>query len=110
MQEALHRDLGQMEFTRAFPKQRLPTVLSTGECKSLFAQMEGTPSLMAELAYGSGLRLLELLRLRVHHVDIDRNQLRVLGGKGDRVNGFANAVKARQAASDALHLRAAIGI
>lgn len=84
MQEALHRDLGEMQFKRAFPKQRLPTVLSVSECKSLFAQMEGTPKLMAELAYGSGLRLMELLRLRVHHLDLSRLQLRVLGGKGDK--------------------------
>ncbi|MBP6508764.1 MAG: tyrosine-type recombinase/integrase, partial [Opitutaceae bacterium] len=66
--------------------------------------------LMAELMYGAGLRLLELLRLRVHHLDLERGQVQVYSGKGGRVNGFANAVNARQAASDALHLRAAIGI
>lgn len=91
MQEALHRDLGQLEFKRAFARQRLPTVLAVGECRSLFAQMEGTSRLMAELAYGAGLRLMELLRLRVHHVDLERGQLHVHGGKGDRVNGFADA-------------------
>jgi integron integrase len=84
MQEALHRDLGQMEFKRAYPKQRLPTVLSPGECRSIFAQLEGTARLMAELAYGSGLRLMELLRLRVHHVDLARHQLQVHAGKGDK--------------------------
>lgn len=93
MQEALHRDLGQLEFKRAFAKHRLPTVLAVGECKSLFAQMEGTSRLMAELAYGSGLRLMELLRLRIHHVDLERQRLHVFGGKGDRVNGFANAAE-----------------
>ena len=40
--------------------------------------------LMAELAYGSGLRLLELLRLRVHHLDLERQRLQVFGGKGDK--------------------------
>jgi integron integrase len=39
---------------------------------------------MAELMYGSGLRLMELLRLRVHHVDFERRQLRVFSGKGDK--------------------------
>lgn len=39
---------------------------------------------MAELAYGAGLRLMELLRLRVHHLDLERGQVRVLGGKGDK--------------------------
>lgn len=39
---------------------------------------------MAELAYGAGLRLMELLRLRVHHLDLERRQLHVKGGKGDK--------------------------
>jgi hypothetical protein len=91
MQEALHRNLGQMDFKRAYPKQRLPTVLSVAETRSLFAQMNGTTKLMAELAYGSGLRLMELLRLRVHHLDLDRGRLQVFAGKGDRVNGCADA-------------------
>lgn len=84
MQEALHRELGQLEFKRAFAKHRLPTVLAAGECRSLFAQMEGTTRLMAELAYGAGLRLMELLRLRVHHVDLERRRLQVFAGKGDK--------------------------
>lgn len=84
MQETLHRDLGQMQFKRAYPKQRLPTVLSVAETRSLFAQMTGTPGLMAELAYGAGLRLMELLRLRVHHLDLDRGRLQVFAGKGDK--------------------------
>lgn len=84
MEEALHRALGEMEFARARPKRRLPTVLSAGECRAIFAQLEGTPRLMVELAYGAGLRLMELLRLRVHHVDIERRQVRVLAGKGDK--------------------------
>lgn len=73
-----------MKFTRVHPKRRLPTVLTNGACRALFAQLEGTPLLMVELAYGAGLRLMELLRLRVHHLDFARNQLRVLGGKGDK--------------------------
>lgn len=84
MQEALHRDLGQMNFARPAARRRVPTVLSQGECKALFAQLEGTPRLMLELAYGAGLRLMELLRLRVHHLDLERLRLQVLGGKGDK--------------------------
>jgi site-specific recombinase XerD len=110
MQEALHRDLGKMKFTRAFPKRRLPTVLSREECFRLFAEMEGTERLMAELAYGAGLRLMELLRLRVHHVDLERQRLQVFGGKGDRVKGFANAADQPQFAGNALRLCAAVGI
>jgi hypothetical protein len=91
MQEALHRDLGEMEFKRANPKQRLPTVLSVPEARSLFAQMEGQPRLMAELAYGAGLRLMELLRLRVHHLDFDRGRAIWLTRRheGDREDCFA---------------------
>jgi integron integrase len=56
--------------------------LSREECKRLFDQLTGTTRLMAELAYGAGLRLLELLRLRVHHLDLARQQLQVYDGKG----------------------------
>ncbi|MDQ5977381.1 MAG: hypothetical protein QG602_353 [Verrucomicrobiota bacterium] len=84
MQEALHRDLGEMDFIHGAARRRMPTILSQGECKALFAQLEGTPLLMLELAYGAGLRLMELLRLRVHHLDLARMRLQVLGGKGDK--------------------------
>lgn len=84
MSEALHRDLGELDFERARPKRRLPSVLSVGECRAVFAQLDGTPRLMVELAYGAGLRLMELLRLRVHHLDLARLQLRVMAGKGDK--------------------------
>lgn len=84
IQEALHRELGEIDFQRAYPQRRVPTVLSSGECQLLFAAMAGTPRLMAELAYGSGLRLMELLRLRVHHLDLERGRLQVFAGKGDK--------------------------
>ena len=84
LQEGLHRHLGEIAFRRAAPRERMPTVLSKAECARLFAELEGTTRLMAELMYGSGLRLMELLRLRVHHLDLERNQLKVAGGKGDK--------------------------
>lgn len=84
MQEALHRQLGEIPFQRAAARRRVPVVLSRQECQRLFVELNGTSRLMAELMYGSGLRLMELLRLRVHHVDFERQQLRVLGGKGDK--------------------------
>ena len=71
------------DFARARRRVRAPVVLSRAECEKLFAAMEATPKLMAELMYGSGLRLMELLRLRVKDVDLDRHQLIVRGGKGD---------------------------
>jgi site-specific recombinase XerD len=61
---------------------------------SLFDRMEGTSRLMARLMYGSGLRLMELIRLRVKDVDLARGQITVRSGKGDkdrvRVKGFAS--------------------
>ena len=84
MQEALHRQLGEIDFRRAAPRPRMPVVLSREECRQLFGQLEGTVRLMTELMYGSGLRLMELLRLRVQHLDLERGQIRVAGGKGDK--------------------------
>jgi integron integrase len=84
MQKGLKRELGKMNFRLAMPQRRVPTVLSRAECQRLFAELDGTERLMAELAYGSGLRLMELLRLRVHHLDMDRQRLVVHGGKGDK--------------------------
>lgn len=84
LQEGLHHSLGKIAFRRPQPQKRIPTVLSREECRRLFAELTGTPLLMARLAYGTGLRLMELLRLRVHHVDLERLQLTVHGGKGDK--------------------------
>jgi integron integrase len=84
MQEGLKRELGKIEFQRARPRERMPVVLTCEECGRLFGQLNGTTRLMTELAYGAGLRLMELLRLRVHHLDLDRGQLKVYGGKGDK--------------------------
>ncbi|HVT72901.1 MAG TPA: integron integrase [Lacunisphaera sp.] len=84
MQEALHRELGEIDFRRARPRAKVPTVLSVEECERLFAAMSGTHQLMAELAYGAGLRLMELIRLRVHHLDLERGRLQVMAGKGNK--------------------------
>ena len=84
MQETLGRDLGELDFKRAYPRVRVPIILTKDECQRIFRQLEGTTRLMAELAYGSGLRLMELLRLRVQHLDLERLQLTVRGGKGDK--------------------------
>ncbi|MBI5380629.1 MAG: integron integrase [Opitutae bacterium] len=84
MQEALKVELGRIDFQRAYPRERMPVVLSREECQQLFGQLTGNTRLMAELMYGAGLRLMELLRLRVHHLDIARGQLKIYAGKGDK--------------------------
>ncbi len=77
------RELGDFgDFARARKRVRVPVVLNRTECERLFDALEATPRLMAELMFGSGLRLTELLRLRVKDVDLERGQLIVRGGKG----------------------------
>jgi integron integrase len=73
--------------TRAARPQRLPVVLSHAEVRSLLAALEGTPWLVANLLYGSGLRLMEALRLRVKDLALDRGELIIREAKGgkDRV-------------------------
>jgi integron integrase len=83
--ESLGRDAGDLSgFQVSGRGPRVPTVLSRRECDRLFAAMDGTARLMAELMYGSGLRLMELLRLRVKDVDLNRLQVIVRAGKGDK--------------------------
>lgn len=69
---------------RAPQRPRLPVVLSKTEVAAVLAQLQGTPRLVAGLLYGSGLRLLECLHLRVKDVDFDRHAITVRSGKGDR--------------------------
>jgi len=72
------------DFARASPRRRVPVVLSRVEVRALFGELEGTCKLIAEMAYGGGLRLIELLRLKVQDVDLDvdleRWQVVVRGG------------------------------
>ncbi len=83
--EALRRDPGDFgDFKRGRRGRKVPTVLTPEECRRLFAQFDGTYRLMAELMYAAGLRLSELLRLRVKDVDIGRLQLAIQFGKGDK--------------------------
>ena len=81
----LELELGPLpEATRARRPKRLPVVLSRDEVRRLLAQLEGVEGQVVRLLYGSGLRLLEALRLRVKDVDFDRRELTVRSGKGDK--------------------------
>ena len=85
IREALGRDPGDLgDYDRPKRRRNVPSVLSREECQRLFEQLDGTTRLMAELMYGAGLRLSELLRLRVKDVDLERLQLAVRAGKGDK--------------------------
>lgn len=72
------------DIRRAKRPQRLPTVLTRDEVAGLLEQMNGTLWLVASLLYGSGLRLLEGLRLRVKDADFARREVTVRDGKGGK--------------------------
>ena len=72
------------EVVHAKRPKRLPVVLTREEVAVTLAQLDGTRRLMAELLYGSGLRLMECLALRVKDVDLAESQIVVRGGKGGR--------------------------
>ena len=83
--EVLQLPLGKMEpFVRAKRRKNLPIVLTKAEVQSVLKHMEGVPRLVAILLYGSGLRLLECLTLRVKDLDFDRMEIRVRRGKGGK--------------------------
>jgi len=75
------------EIGRPTSRRRIPTVLSPPEVQRLLAAMEGEVGLLARLLYGTGMRLMEGLALRVKDIDFDRRAIVVREGKGakDRV-------------------------
>lgn len=96
----LYRDvLGQdldlsINAVRAKKPKRLPTVLTRQEVQHVFAHLTGLHLLIAQLLYGSGLRLMECLRLRVKDLDFEQFQVIVRDGKGqkDRVTVLPQAL------------------
>lgn len=72
------------DVVRAKRPKRVPTVLSVGEVKALLARMDGRPWLIASLLYGTGMRLMEALRLRIKDVDFGRNEITIRNGKGGK--------------------------
>jgi integron integrase len=86
----LYREVLTIELTdrinavRAKPPERLPTVMDRAEVARLIARLPDRYRLMAKLMYGSGLRLMECVRLRVKDVDFAQHQLIVRRGKGDK--------------------------
>lgn len=83
--EVLGQELPWMEnVVRAKREQRVPVVLSRGEVSRMLAHLVGREWLMASLLYGSGLRLMECLRLRVKDVDFGRSTVIVRSGKGGK--------------------------
>ncbi|WP_044133706.1 integron integrase [Verrucomicrobium spinosum] len=99
--QVLKRELENIQAQRAKTSRHLPVVLAVEEIKVLLAVMDGVEALQAGLLYGCGLRVMELLRLRIKDVDLAGGKIEVRDGKGgkDRVvclPGSAMAALQRQ--------------
>lgn len=75
-------DLGTIE--RAKRSRSIPVVFSQTEAKNVLDNMSGVNKLMASLLYGTGMRLMECVRLRIKDVDFGNNQILVRDGKGNK--------------------------
>ena len=97
----LGRPLDALTVVRAARPVRLPVVLSRGEVQAVLGRLTGVPRLVGLLLYGSGLRVLESVRLRAHDLDLTRNEVLVRAGKGnkDRRTVLPAALKAATTAA-----------
>ena len=94
--QVLHKSLDdKINAIRAKKPRRLPTVMTNEEAMKVVKGLSGSNKLMAKLLYGSGLRLMECLRLRVKDIDFGMNQIMVRDGKGkiDRVTLLPKSAK-----------------
>ncbi|MBA4416287.1 MAG: integron integrase [Syntrophus sp. (in: bacteria)] len=94
--EVLKKDLGEsINAIRAKKPKHLPTVMTKEEAMRVIASIPFEYQLMAKLIYGSGLRLMECLRLRVKDIDFGNNQILVRDAKGmkDRITVLPNNLK-----------------
>jgi integron integrase len=94
--QVLHKSLDdKINAIRAKKPRRLPTVMTNEEAMKVVKGLSGSNKLVAKLLYGSGLRLMECLRLRVKDIDFGMNQIMVRDGKGkiDRVTLLPESAK-----------------
>ncbi|MCB1864704.1 MAG: integron integrase [Chromatiales bacterium] len=83
--KVIEEPLGQIgPYQRPNKPRRLPTVLSPGEIEAVFAALSPHNSLMVKLMYGTGMRVMECVRLRILDVDFDYRQILVRGAKGNK--------------------------
>ncbi|MEW6718555.1 MAG: integron integrase [Chloroflexota bacterium] len=99
----------QLNAVRASKPKRLPTVLTKPEVLAVIANLQDTNQLIAQLLYGSGLRIMEALRLRVKDLDFANQQLIVRDGKGEKdrrallPQAIVPALQAHLSVVEALH-------
>ncbi|MGV8075060.1 MAG: integron integrase [Syntrophobacteraceae bacterium] len=75
---------GEINAVRADKKVNVPVVMTRDEVAAVLSLLEGTPQIVVKLLYGSGLRVMEAVRLRVKDIDFQMRQLAVRSGKGDK--------------------------
>jgi integron integrase len=93
--DVLKQDLPYIDhIERAKPSVKLPVVFTRSEVQAVLVRLQGTHPLIACLLYGSGLRLMEAIRLRVKDVDFARSEITVREGKGskDRVTMLSGSI------------------
>ncbi len=83
------------DVVRGHRPRRLPVVLTEKEVRIVLDNLQGTPALVAQILYGSGLRLMEALCLRIKDVDFEKNSIVVRDGKGnkDRITMLPESLK-----------------
>ena len=69
---------------RALPSRNLPVVFTKDEANAVIAHLKGENKLIASLLYGSGLRIMEAVRLRIKDIDVERGEIIVRDGKGEK--------------------------
>jgi integron integrase len=82
--DVLHKELEPVLLSSAKRPERLPTVLTRDETLRVIQQLTGVHKLMAQLLYGSGLRLMECVRLRIKDMDFEYKTITVRDGKGEK--------------------------
>lgn len=82
--EVLHQEMEPVLPSSAKRPERLPTVLTHDEVLRLLANLNGVYKLMAQILYGSGLRLMECVRLRIKDIDFEYRTITVRDGKGEK--------------------------
>jgi integron integrase len=82
--EVLHKEIDPVLISSAKRPQRLPTVLTPKEALRVIDQLDSLHKLMAQLLYGSGLRLMECVRLRLKDIDFEYKTITVRDGKGEK--------------------------
>ncbi|TXL02061.1 hypothetical protein BMR02_00440 [Methylococcaceae bacterium HT1] len=82
VRKVLDRPLDVKGFKLANRVRKVPVVLTVDEIHALLEQMQGVYALLAGLQYGTGMRLMEVIRLRIQDIDMGYQQIVIRNGKG----------------------------